>query len=255
MRVPSELGGFRCRAAGALREADGTWEEAGGVVDRLTARVPESQTPRPDGRSSGAAARLPALTLVSALETPRLVLPPWSDADADLLARLGGDPLVVRYIGAGERWSAERATDVSAQVVDHWRVNGFGWRPASRCHRSSTPLGAPESRCASTGCSSATSRRADAPQLNSPGEPDRSRPASAQVHRGRRSHREQHARIAQVAVQEQQRGRHEADRDGHDPGDSRERHGAIVTSMPPAERFPSGPRRPPAHPPCRTGGA
>jgi [ribosomal protein S5]-alanine N-acetyltransferase len=64
------------------------------------------------------------------LETARLLLPEWSDFDAALLARLSADPRVVRFIGDGQRWSAEKAAEVSRAMVEHWRANGFGWRVA-----------------------------------------------------------------------------------------------------------------------------
>jgi len=62
------------------------------------------------------------------LATARLLLPEWSDSDAALLTRLSADPRMVRYIGNGQRWSGEKAADVSRGMVEHWRANGFGWR-------------------------------------------------------------------------------------------------------------------------------
>lgn len=70
--------------------------------------------------------------MAATLETTRLLLAPWSGADAALLARLAADPVVVRYIGDGECWSAAKAKDVSRAVVRHWHENGFGWRVAIR---------------------------------------------------------------------------------------------------------------------------
>jgi RimJ/RimL family protein N-acetyltransferase len=64
------------------------------------------------------------------LETARLLLPQWCDSDAALLARLASDPVVVRYIGDGRCWSDEKVAEVSRDVVEHWRANGFGWRVA-----------------------------------------------------------------------------------------------------------------------------
>jgi RimJ/RimL family protein N-acetyltransferase len=37
---------------------------------------------------------------------------------------------VVRYIGNGEPWSPERATEVSERLAEHWEAHGFGWRVA-----------------------------------------------------------------------------------------------------------------------------
>jgi RimJ/RimL family protein N-acetyltransferase len=44
--------------------------------------------------------------------------------------RLGKDPRVTRYIGAGEVWSAQKALDVSDRAVAHWHQHHFGWRVA-----------------------------------------------------------------------------------------------------------------------------
>ena len=64
------------------------------------------------------------------LETARLLLPPWSDADTDVLARMAAEPRVVKYVGDGQCWSAEKAADVSRGVIEHWQAHGFGWRVA-----------------------------------------------------------------------------------------------------------------------------
>ena len=68
--------------------------------------------------------------MCEALETARLLLRQWDHCDAALLERLSADPNVVRYIGDGECWSSERASEVSRSMVEHWRANGFGWRVA-----------------------------------------------------------------------------------------------------------------------------
>jgi RimJ/RimL family protein N-acetyltransferase len=64
------------------------------------------------------------------LYTPRLRLEPWSDAHADFLAEISARPEVMRYIGAGVPWSREKAREVAAHNVAHWKLHGFGWRPA-----------------------------------------------------------------------------------------------------------------------------
>lgn len=74
------------------------------------------------------------------LETARLLLPEWSDSDGALLVRMSADPRVVRYIGDGQRWSAEKAAEVSRGVIGHWRAHGFGWRVAIE-KRSGEPVG------------------------------------------------------------------------------------------------------------------
>jgi RimJ/RimL family protein N-acetyltransferase len=64
------------------------------------------------------------------VETARLILRPWSEADAALLACLAADPRVVRYVGDGQPWSEQRSYETSARLVEHWRAHGFGWRMA-----------------------------------------------------------------------------------------------------------------------------
>ena len=53
--------------------------------------------------------------------------------------------------------------------------------------------------------------------------------AYSRLTRRRGAHGEQHSRVAVVAVQEQQQGRDQADRDGHQPRDSGQGHAAILT--------------------------
>lgn len=74
------------------------------------------------------------------METSRLLLPQWSESDVALLTQLSADSRVVRYIGDGERWSPEKAADVSRWMVEHWRLHGFGWRVAIE-KESQTPVG------------------------------------------------------------------------------------------------------------------
>lgn len=66
----------------------------------------------------------------STLETERLVLRPWAADDVGFLLRLSKDPRVMRYIGAGEVWSAQKALEVSDRAADHWHQHHFGWRVA-----------------------------------------------------------------------------------------------------------------------------
>ena len=65
-----------------------------------------------------------------AIETPRLRLEPWDQAHAEMLARLGAIPSVVRYVGSGEIWPREKSQEVHDRQVEHWRRHGFGWRAA-----------------------------------------------------------------------------------------------------------------------------
>jgi RimJ/RimL family protein N-acetyltransferase len=62
------------------------------------------------------------------LKTTRLLLRPWSDRDLSVLARLAADPRVVRYIGDGRPWSADRVGEVSRAATEHWQHNNFGLR-------------------------------------------------------------------------------------------------------------------------------
>jgi RimJ/RimL family protein N-acetyltransferase len=62
--------------------------------------------------------------------TERLDLIAWSDAATTVLARLGADPRVVRYVGDGSVWTPQRSAEVSAVALAHWRQHDFGWRVA-----------------------------------------------------------------------------------------------------------------------------
>lgn len=62
------------------------------------------------------------------LETPRLLLRPWTAEDVSLLASLSSNPRVTRYIGDGLTWTALKAITVSDRALRHWREHGFGWR-------------------------------------------------------------------------------------------------------------------------------
>lgn len=64
------------------------------------------------------------------LETGRLRLERWAPAHAALLARLAALPQVMRHVGTGEVWTAERAAEQHERALAHWRDHGFGWRAA-----------------------------------------------------------------------------------------------------------------------------
>ncbi|HET9102460.1 MAG TPA: GNAT family N-acetyltransferase [Solirubrobacteraceae bacterium] len=66
------------------------------------------------------------------LHTARLRLDRFTDGDRALLARLAHDPAVMRYIGEGTPWPAERIDAVAAHLLAHWAEHGFGWRVARR---------------------------------------------------------------------------------------------------------------------------
>lgn len=67
---------------------------------------------------------------MKSLPTARLDLRPWQDTDLDLLARLGADPAVIRWVGDGQPWTRERSIEVHARTLLHWETHGFGWRVA-----------------------------------------------------------------------------------------------------------------------------
>ena len=64
------------------------------------------------------------------LQTDRLWLVPWSEVHFELLGRLAALPEVTRFIGSGVPWSSQRAAEVAARCLEHWRQHGFGWRVA-----------------------------------------------------------------------------------------------------------------------------
>jgi RimJ/RimL family protein N-acetyltransferase len=66
--------------------------------------------------------------MIEALQTQRLSLRPWVGSDRALLLRLASDARVVRYIGDGTVWSAERVAEVAEAAAEHWRRHEFGWR-------------------------------------------------------------------------------------------------------------------------------
>ncbi len=65
------------------------------------------------------------------LETPRLHLRRWVEADVALLAAMAADPAVVRHVGDGRPWPEAKSAEVSQGLVAHWHAHGFGWRVAS----------------------------------------------------------------------------------------------------------------------------
>ncbi len=55
------------------------------------------------------------------LDTDRLSLDPWTDADGRLLADLARTPAVMRYIGDGTTWTDARIHGVAEHIAEHWR--------------------------------------------------------------------------------------------------------------------------------------
>src|SRR5262249_45212880 len=60
------------------------------------------------------------------LETSRLWLRPITADDLDDLARLFGDPLVMRYLGTGNVRSREESSAALNDMIDHWARRGYG---------------------------------------------------------------------------------------------------------------------------------
>jgi RimJ/RimL family protein N-acetyltransferase len=63
--------------------------------------------------------------LVLTLETDRLRLRPWCDADLEPLARLNADPLAMRHMGRGPMTLDETRVQLE-RFRSHWRQYGFG---------------------------------------------------------------------------------------------------------------------------------
>ena len=67
---------------------------------------------------------VPSLVLPSRVETERLVLRTWHDADRAPFAALNADPDVARYVGGPA--SAERSNAMVDRIRSHWERHGFG---------------------------------------------------------------------------------------------------------------------------------
>ncbi|MGY4304505.1 RimJ/RimL family protein N-acetyltransferase [Bradyrhizobium sp. USDA 4369] len=60
------------------------------------------------------------------LETPRLKLRPFTNADFEAFAQMTGDPRVMQYLGDGRALSRTRAWFEMAAFIGHWHLLGFG---------------------------------------------------------------------------------------------------------------------------------
>ncbi|MFN2526495.1 MAG: GNAT family N-acetyltransferase [Actinomycetota bacterium] len=65
------------------------------------------------------------------IQTARLVLRPWSEADNHLFSWLATNPKVMRFIGDGSLWDAARVDEIFQRQSEHWDKYGFGWRSLS----------------------------------------------------------------------------------------------------------------------------
>lgn len=63
---------------------------------------------------------------VPALESERLLLRPFGDADFDAYAAMCADPEVMRYVGDRAVLSREDAWRQMAMLAGHWQLRGFG---------------------------------------------------------------------------------------------------------------------------------
>jgi RimJ/RimL family protein N-acetyltransferase len=60
------------------------------------------------------------------LETERLRLRPFVEADLDAYARLCADPETMQYIGPGTPLTRAEAWRSIAQILGHWHLRGYG---------------------------------------------------------------------------------------------------------------------------------
>ncbi len=91
----------------------------------------------PTGQLAGLLASLPPVRIRRGdvlLETERLVLRRFTDADLDLLVELDGDPEVMRYITGGRPTSREELRDevLPAFLRYYRRIPGYGAHPRLR---------------------------------------------------------------------------------------------------------------------------
>jgi ribosomal-protein-alanine N-acetyltransferase len=63
---------------------------------------------------------------VTAVETARLYLRPWQEADLDDLVGLYSDAEVMRHISGGRPFSRQRVERMLAHTLRQWRDRGFG---------------------------------------------------------------------------------------------------------------------------------
>jgi RimJ/RimL family protein N-acetyltransferase len=63
---------------------------------------------------------------IPTLETARLRLRPWRDADIEVYAAMCGDVETMRHMGSGATLSRGDAWRQMAMLVGHWQLRGFG---------------------------------------------------------------------------------------------------------------------------------
>ena len=73
------------------------------------------------------------MTTEPTLETPRLRLRPFREADLDAYARITADPETMRYVGPGQPFTREEAWCSLGYILGHWRMRGYGlWAAEER---------------------------------------------------------------------------------------------------------------------------
>lgn len=86
------------------------------------------------GPSGLASDPLPEIPVV---ETERLRLRPWREADLDPYAEMCADPEVMRYIGSGRGLDRDEAWRQIALFIGHWALRGYGlWAVEKRADES-----------------------------------------------------------------------------------------------------------------------
>ncbi len=60
------------------------------------------------------------------VETERLALVPWSEADLADFARICADPRVVRFISGGAPLSAHDVRQIHGRALRLWEIHGYG---------------------------------------------------------------------------------------------------------------------------------
>lgn len=64
--------------------------------------------------------------LMETIDTERLILRMFRDADLDDYAEICADPEVMRYLGEGRPLSRAEAWRQMAMIVGHWELRGYG---------------------------------------------------------------------------------------------------------------------------------
>jgi RimJ/RimL family protein N-acetyltransferase len=63
---------------------------------------------------------------IPTLETPRLILREFREADLDAYAEMSADPEVMQHIGTGRTLSRDEAWRSMAMMLGHWQLRGYG---------------------------------------------------------------------------------------------------------------------------------